>query len=156
MTRIAAAAGLAAIAWSLIPADLAAQEPRHAGDIDYGGVIAGSRAGGAGGPSRDFNELGLVRTPDGYTLPNGDAAPAEPAPTVSRIVREFVREIRRAQNLLVIKTTAGSAQPVAFAVDAEGWEEVVGTVAGDDTVLVIAPDNKTAKRLQTRLEEMRA
>ncbi|HZS28519.1 MAG TPA: ArgR family transcriptional regulator, partial [Candidatus Angelobacter sp.] len=38
----------------------------------------------------------------------------------------------------------------------EGWEEVVGTVAGDDTVLVIAPDNKTAKRLQTRLEEMRA
>lgn len=106
--------------------------------------------------SRDFNELGLVRTQEGYTLPNGDAAPAEPAPTVLRIVREFVREIRRAQNLLVIKTTAGSAQPVAFAVDGEGWEEVVGTVAGDDTVLVIAPDNKTAKRLQTRLEEMRA
>jgi transcriptional regulator of arginine metabolism len=41
-------------------------------------------------------------------------------------------------------------------VDAEGWEEVVGTVAGDDTVLIIAPDNKTAKRLQTRLEDMRA
>ena len=105
--------------------------------------------------SRDINELGLVRTAEGYTLPNGDA-PAEPTPTVSRIVREFVREIRRAQNLLVIKTTAGSAQPVAFAVDAEGWEEVVGTVAGDDTVLIIAPDNKTAKRLQTRLEDMRA
>lgn len=105
--------------------------------------------------SRDINELGLVRTPEGYTLPKGDA-PAEPAPTVSRIVREFVREIRRAQNLLVIKTTSGSAQPVAFAVDAEGWEEVVGTVAGDDTVLIIAPDNKTARRLQARLEEMRA
>jgi transcriptional regulator of arginine metabolism len=75
---------------------------------------------------------------------------------VSRIVREFVRDIRRAQNLLVIKTTSGSAQPVAFAVDAEGWEEVVGTVAGDDTVLIIAPDNKTAKKLQTRLEDMRA
>jgi transcriptional regulator of arginine metabolism len=106
--------------------------------------------------SRDFNELGLVRTSEGYTLPNGDAAPTEPAPTVSRIVREFVRDIRRAQNLLVIKTTSGSAQPVAFAVDAEGWEEVVGTVAGDDTVLIIAPDNKTAKKLQTRLEDMRA
>ncbi|HKV91027.1 MAG TPA: arginine repressor [Candidatus Angelobacter sp.] len=105
--------------------------------------------------SRDINELGLVRTAEGYTLPNGDA-PAEPAPTVSRIVREFVREIRRAQNLLVIKTTAGSAQPVAFAVDAEGWEEVVGTVAGDDTVLIIAPDNKTARKLHTRLEDMRA
>jgi transcriptional regulator of arginine metabolism len=71
-------------------------------------------------------------------------------------VREFVREVRRAQNLLVIKTTSGSAQPVALAVDAEGWEEVVGTVAGDDTVLIITPDNKSAKKLQTRLEDMRA
>jgi transcriptional regulator of arginine metabolism len=105
--------------------------------------------------SRDINELGLVRTPQGYTLPNGDA-PAEPAPTVSRLVREFVREVRRAQNLLVIKTTSGSAQPVALAIDAEGWDEVVGTVAGDDTVLIITPDNKAAQKLQTRLEEMRA
>ena len=105
--------------------------------------------------SRDINELGLVRTAEGYTLRNGDAS-AEPAPTVSRIVREFVREVRRAQNLLVIKTISGSAQPVGLAIDAEGWEEVVGTVAGDDTVLIITPDNKTAKKLQTRLEEMRA
>jgi transcriptional regulator of arginine metabolism len=105
--------------------------------------------------SRDINELGLVRTAEGYTLPNGDS-PAEPAPTVSRIVREFVREVRRAQNLLVIKTTSGSAQPVALAIDAEGWEEIVGTVAGDDTVLIITPDNKKAGKLRTRLEEMRA
>jgi transcriptional regulator of arginine metabolism len=105
--------------------------------------------------SRDINELGLVRTPEGYTLRNGDA-PAEPAPAVSRIVREFVREIRRAQNLLVIKTTSGSAQPVALAVDDEGWDEVVGTVAGDNTVLIITPDNQSAKKLQTRLEDMRA
>ena len=104
--------------------------------------------------SRDINELGLVRTAEGYTLRNGDA-PTEPAPAVSRIVREFVREVRRAQKL-VIKTTSGSAQPVALAIDAEGWDEVVGTVAGDDTVLIIAPDNKNAKKLQTRLEEMRA
>ena len=79
-----------------------------------------------------------------------------PLPAVSRVVREFVREVRRAQNLLVIKTISGSAQPVALAVDAEGWEEVVGTVAGDDTVLIITPDNKSAKKLQTRLEDMRA
>lgn len=105
--------------------------------------------------SRDIHELGLVRTAEGYTLPNGDSS-AEPAPTVSRIVREFVREVRRAQNLLVIKTTSGSAQPVALAIDAEGWEEIVGTVAGDDTVLIITPDNKKARKLQTRLEEMRA
>jgi transcriptional regulator of arginine metabolism len=72
------------------------------------------------------------------------------------VVREFVVEVRRAQNLLVIKTVAGAAQPVAVGVDSEGWDEVVGTVAGDDTVLIITPDNKSAKKLQTRLEDMRA
>ena len=105
--------------------------------------------------SRDMNELRLVRTQEGYVLPNGDA-PAEPVPSASRVVREFVREVRRAQNLLVIKTVAGSAQSVAVAIDGEAWEEIVGTVAGDDTLLIITPDNKKAKELQARLEEMRA
>ena len=105
--------------------------------------------------SRDLNELRLVKTSEGYVLP-ADEPTVEPLPTVSRVVREFVREVRRAQNLLVIKTISGSAQPVAVAVDAEGWDDVVGTVAGDDTILIIAPDNKKARNLQTRLEEMRA
>ncbi|HWG86266.1 MAG TPA: arginine repressor [Candidatus Acidoferrales bacterium] len=105
--------------------------------------------------SRDINELRLVKTAEGYILPNGDAS-AEPMPAVSRVLREFVREIRRAQNLLVIKTIPGSAQPVAVAVDAEGWDEVVGTVAGDDTILIISGNNKKARQLQTRLEGMRA
>ena len=105
--------------------------------------------------SRDINELRLVKTAEGYILPNGDAS-AEPMPAVSRVVREFVREIRRAQNLLVIKTIPGSAQPVAVAIDAEGWDDVVGTVAGDDTILIISGNNKKARQLQTRLEGMRA
>lgn len=105
--------------------------------------------------SRDMNELRLIKTPEGYILPNGDA-PAEAAPSASRVVREFVRDIRRAQNLLVVKTMAGSAQSVAMAIDSENWDEIVGTVAGDDTLLIIAPDNKKAKLLQSRLEEMRA
>jgi len=88
-------------------------------------------------------------------MPNGDAS-TEPLPAVSRVVREFVREVRRAQNLLVIKTIPGSAQPVAVAIDAEGWSEVVGTVAGDDTILIISGNNKKARELQTRLEAMRA
>jgi transcriptional regulator of arginine metabolism len=71
------------------------------------------------------------------------------------LVNEFVRDIRRAQNLLVIKTIPGSAQPVAVAIDAEAWSEVVGTVAGDDTLLIITGDNKTAKTMQARLEAMR-
>jgi transcriptional regulator of arginine metabolism len=71
-------------------------------------------------------------------------------------VREFVVEVRRAKNLLVIKPVSGAAPRVALGVDSEGWVEVVGTVAGDDTVLIITPDNKRAKKLQTRLEDMRA
>jgi transcriptional regulator of arginine metabolism len=105
--------------------------------------------------SRDINELRLVKTAEGYILPNGDA-PVEAMPAVSRVLREFVREIRRAQNLLVIKTIPGSAQPVAVAIDAEDWDEVVGTVAGDDTILIISGNNKKARQLQTRLEGMRA
>ncbi|HXA85832.1 MAG TPA: arginine repressor [Candidatus Dormibacteraeota bacterium] len=105
--------------------------------------------------SRDLNELRVVKTPDGYVLPNGEA-PAEPLPAVSRVVREFVRDVRRAQNLLVVKTVAGSAQSVAVAVDGEAWEEIVGTVAGDDTLLIISSDNKSAKALQERLEALRA
>ena len=105
--------------------------------------------------SRDLHELRLVKTSEGYILPNGDS-PAEPLPAVSRVVRDFVREVRRAQNLLVVKTVPGSAQPVAVAVDAEGWDEVVGTVAGDDTILIIAANNRKAKELQSRLEGMRA
>ena len=96
--------------------------------------------------SRDLNELRLVKTSEGYILPNGDA-PAEPLPAVSRLVREFVRDVRRAQNLLVIKTIPGSAQPVAVAIDAEAWDEVVGTVAGDDTLLIITANNKSARKL---------
>ena len=101
--------------------------------------------------SRDIRELGLVKSADGYGTPQGSAT-AEPAlPSMARLVREFVQEIRLAQNLLVIKTTIGSAQPVAAALDGEQWPEVVGTLAGDDTILVICPDKKTAASLAARI-----
>jgi len=105
--------------------------------------------------SRDLNELRLVKTPEGYVMRNGEP-PAEPVPAVSRLVREFVREVRRAQNLLVVKTIPGSAQPVAVGIDAEAFDEVVGTVAGDDTLLIVTGNNKRAQLLQGKLEAMRA
>jgi transcriptional regulator of arginine metabolism len=67
---------------------------------------------------------------------------------------QFVVEVRQAQNMLVIKTTVGSAQPVAAALDASHWPEVVGTLAGDDTVLVIAADKKKAHVLARRIREL--
>jgi transcriptional regulator of arginine metabolism len=104
--------------------------------------------------SRDIREMGLVKSAEGYGLPQGSPA-AEPAlPSVTRLVREFVQELRLAQNLLVIKTTVGSAQPVAAALDGEQWPEVVGTLAGDDTILVISSNKKTAAGLAARIRGM--
>ena len=106
--------------------------------------------------SRDVHELGLVKTGDGYALPEGGLALEAALPSVSRLVREFVLEVRPAQNLLVIKTTVGSAQPVAAALDVESWPEVVGTIAGDDAILIVTPDKKAANKLALRIREMLA
>jgi len=106
--------------------------------------------------SRDIHELGLVKTPEGYMAPPGEAAPDAGAPRIARLLREFVIQIRGAQNLLVLKTTPGSAQPVAAGIDAEDWPEIVGTVAGDDTILVICPDRKAARKLAARVQELLA
>ncbi|MGZ4822568.1 MAG: arginine repressor [Terriglobales bacterium] len=102
--------------------------------------------------SRDIKELGLVKTADGYAAP-GTTAEAAPTPSLSHLLREFVIDVREAQNLLVLKTSAGSAQPVAAALDAESWQELVGTIAGDDTILVISSDNKSCRRLGERIRE---
>jgi transcriptional regulator of arginine metabolism len=106
--------------------------------------------------SRDIRELGLVKTSDGYAAARGATVVEPILPSVSRLVREFVVDVRLAQNLIVLKTSVGSAQPVAAAVDAEDWPEVVGTLAGDDTILVISPDNRTAQQLVRRIQGMLA
>jgi transcriptional regulator of arginine metabolism len=103
--------------------------------------------------SRDIRELNLSKTPHGYSLPHGEGAGLA-LPPVSRLVREFVLEIRSAQNQLVIKTIVGSAQPVAAALDEADWSEIVGTIAGDDTILIVCPDKDDARKLSSRIEEM--
>ena len=106
--------------------------------------------------SRDIHELNLVKAAEGYARMQAGHA-AEPAlPPASRLVREFVLDVRPAQNLLVIKTSVGSAQPVAAALDAESWPETVGSIAGDDAILIVCPDTKSAARLVARIREMLA
>lgn len=97
--------------------------------------------------SRDIRELGLVKTPDGYR----QIAPQSIGPDFSTIVAEFLQDVRIAQNLLVLKTPPAHASTLAVALDQEEWPEVVGTLAGDDTVLVIAPDSETAATLRGKL-----
>ena len=104
--------------------------------------------------SRDIHELKLVKGRDGYRRADESAGAESVLPSVMHLVHQFVVEIREAQNLLVVKTTVGSAQPVAAALDASHWPEVVGTIAGDDTVLVIATDPKKAHALARRIREL--
>ena len=104
--------------------------------------------------SRDIHELKLVKGPEGYARITETKASETFLPSVMHMAYQFVVEIRQAQNMLVIKTTVGSAQPVAAALDASHWPEVVGTLAGDDTVLVVAADKKKASALARRIREL--
>jgi len=104
--------------------------------------------------SRDIRDLNLSKTAAGYGLPQGEGSAGLALPPVQRLVREFVLDVRPAQNLLVVKTIVGSAQPVAAALDDQEWEEVVGTIAGDDAILIVCPDRDAAKKIADRIEEM--
>jgi len=97
--------------------------------------------------SRDIRDLGLVKTPEGYR----PLATEESGPRLADVVDEFMQDIRVAQNLVVVRTSPGNANSLAIAIDKEGLDEVVGTVAGDDTILVITPDSETAAKLRRRL-----
>src|SRR5215475_7171473 len=97
--------------------------------------------------SRDIRDLRLVKTRGGYQ----EILPEEIGPQFSILAGEFLKDVLRAQNLVVLKTSPGHANSVAVALDNEKWPEVVGTIAGDDTILVIAPDTPTGEAVQEKL-----
>ena len=100
--------------------------------------------------SRDMRELGLVKTAEGYR----QFSVEQGGPDLADVVDEYLQDIRVAQNLVVLKTSPGNASTLAVSVDRAEMDEVVGTIAGDDTVLVIASDNEAADRLRQRLLQM--
>jgi transcriptional regulator of arginine metabolism len=104
--------------------------------------------------SRDMRDLGLVKTADGYTRP-ADAAAAT-GPDLGTVLREFLLDVRVAQNLLVLITPPAHANSVAEALDRAAWAEVTGTIAGDNTVLVIAPTARKAAALREKLMKVLA
>src|SRR5258708_20243135 len=97
--------------------------------------------------SRDIHDHRLVRAREGYK----DMAEEEQGPQFSLLAGEFLRDVLRAQNLVVLKTSPGHANSVAVALDNEEWPEVVGTIAADDPILVIAPDPPTAEPVPEKL-----
>jgi transcriptional regulator of arginine metabolism len=100
--------------------------------------------------SRDIRELGLIKTAAGYR-PQDSAEPQPSSDNLRRVLQEFLRDLRLAQNLVILRTAPGGAQPVARALDTEDWPEVVGTVAGDDTIFIAAADTRSAKSLRKKL-----
>lgn len=106
--------------------------------------------------SRDIAELGLVkRAGDGaYQRPGAEAPNPETALTaLERATAEFLRRVERVQQLVVIRTGVGQAQPLASALDRAQLPEAVGTIGGDDTILVVARDARRAAALVKRLKE---
>jgi transcriptional regulator of arginine metabolism len=67
------------------------------------------------------------------------------------VAAELLQDVRVAQNLIVLRTSPGNANALAVALDKADWPEIVGTIAGDDTVLIVAPDTATADKLRKKL-----
>ena len=97
--------------------------------------------------SRDIRDLRLVKTREGYQ----EMAAEETGPEFALLAAEFLLDVLIAQNLVILKTSPGHANSVAVSLDGERWPGVMATIAGDDTILVIAPDSATAEGVQEKL-----
>lgn len=106
--------------------------------------------------SRDIRELRLIKKPDAdgrtyYSLP---PEAWDTAPPLHRLLTTLFVGAEGTGNLLVVKTLAGGAQAVAQALEGEEWPEVLGTVAGDDTILVILRNPVHLKKVRARIEDL--
>ena len=98
--------------------------------------------------SRDLRELGVAKAGDHYIVPAEGAPNDNPFAAVAN----FVLDVRTAgDSLTVVKTTTGTAQSVAVAIDHSGWSEIVGTISGDDTNFIATQDGREQRRLRERL-----
>lgn len=99
--------------------------------------------------SRDLRELGVVKGADRYLLP---AAEDALTPSHFEDVRSFMKGYRAAgPTLTVLRTTTGAAQSVAIAIDKAHWPEIVGTIAGDDTIFIATQSIRAQRRLHDHL-----
>lgn len=106
--------------------------------------------------SRDLRELGVVRVPGDqgarYALP--ETVVGEAIPALESLLPRFFSSIDGVGELVVLKTLASGAQPVSEAIDAAGWREVVGTVAGENTILIICRSAQARQEIILRLTEL--
>lgn len=107
--------------------------------------------------SRDIKELGLIKTPLGgqryrYVVPEEKAAERR-HDRLQLAFAHFVHSYDHAGHLMVVKTSPGTAHAVAVDLDAIQWEEIVGTIAGDDTILIVTRSGRAVKRLHERFQQ---
>lgn len=101
--------------------------------------------------SRDLRELGLVKDSRGYRLPL-DVAVDHPESDLHLAIQRFLIEATPVQHQVLLKTPAGGAQPLARALDLAPPADLLGTLAGDDTILLICADHRRAKKLAKALQ----
>ena len=109
--------------------------------------------------SRDLRELRLARmpTPEGPRYLAADEARGDNGASraaLDGLLPRLVRSVDGVGELLVIRTVAGGAQPVAAALDHEGWPEVLGTIGGDDTILLVCRSAAARERIARRLRDI--
>ncbi len=108
--------------------------------------------------SRDLRELRLVRVPtaDGprYAPAGGVPADAEGKAALEGLLPSLVIGVDGVGELLVVRTVTGGAQPVAHALDSEGWPEVLGTIGGDDTILLVCRSAAARERIARRIRDI--
>jgi transcriptional regulator of arginine metabolism len=103
--------------------------------------------------SRDIQELRLAKTGGFYTVV--DSEPARPSEeSFRRILSEFMVDVDVAQNIVVVKTGPGHASTVSQALDEAGWPESIGSIAGENTVFVVARSPRDGKKIASRLREL--
>lgn len=109
--------------------------------------------------SRDLDDLGAikVRIPGGetaYAIPELPKAQIAPEDHLRRVCGDWIVEVDHSANLVVVRTPPGSAHVVASALDRAGFADVVGTVAGDDTILVVVAEGVTGAEMAARLSNL--
>jgi transcriptional regulator of arginine metabolism len=109
--------------------------------------------------SRDIRELGLIKASDDgahYRYAPVEAVTPPARMKASTILARLVRKVDCSGNLLVVKTDPGEANPIGLALDRMGWSEVVGTVAGDDTLLVVVKEGSSARKLAKKILDLKS
>jgi transcriptional regulator of arginine metabolism len=108
--------------------------------------------------SRDLRELRLARvpSPDGprYTVSGGQSGSDGAPGVLAALLPQLVRSLDGVGEMIVVRTVIGGAQPVALALDRESWPEVLGTLGGDDTILLVCRSAAARERITRRLKDL--